>query len=174
MLILKDLARHLPEKQKMPVPAVTSRAKRLPNRHHARETACCQVRSGSSQKDTCNLRQMLMLGRRLMSHRESNSLMAAVRRCETGRAGRLAVHLIMPLLREAGLKDGLIAVPGLSDGEPFCPSAGGLSECGKIRPVGGTEDLLGKGFGLARSAVARDDVFRCQLREAGNTRRNDG
>src|SRR5580700_11253201 len=109
-----------------------------------------------------------------MSHRESHSLMAAVDRCETGCAGRLAVHLIMPLSGETCLKDGLIAVPSLSDGELLRPSAGCFSQGGKIMPVGGTEDLFGEGFGLARSAVARDHVLRRQLREAGKTCRDDG
>jgi hypothetical protein len=82
--------------------------------------------------------------------------------------------LIMPLLREAGLKDGLIAVPGLSYGELLRPPAGCSSQGGKVTPVGGAEDVFGEGFWLARCAVARDYVLRCQLREAGKACRNDG
>lgn len=109
-----------------------------------------------------------------MSQRESNSLMAAVSRRKTGRAGWLAVHLIVPLLRETRLKKGLVAVPGVSDGELLRPAAGCFSQGGKIMSVGGMEDLFCEGVGLARCAVARDDVFRCQLREARKAGRNDG
>src|ERR1700688_1077902 len=100
--------------------------------------------------------------------------MATVGRWETGRAGWLVVHLITPFLCEACLEEGLIAAPGLFDGEFLRPSAGRFSQGGKIMPVGGTEDFSCEGFGLARSAVARDHVFWRQLREAGKTCRNDG
>lgn len=108
-----------------------------------------------------------------MSDRKSNSLMAAVDRCETGRAGRLAVHLIMPLLREACLEDGLIVVPGFPDGELLCPTPSGFAQGRKIKSIGSAENLFGEQFGMTRSAVPRDDVLRCQLREAGKTCRND-
>jgi len=108
-----------------------------------------------------------------MSDRESNSLMAAVDRRETGRAGRLAVHLIMPLLREACLEDGLIVVPGFPDGEILCPAPSGFAQGRKIKPIGSAEDFFGEQFGMTRSAVPRDDVLRRQLCEAGKTCGND-
>lgn len=73
---------------------------------------------------------------------------------------------------EAGLDDGLIGVPGFSDGELLRPSAGGSSDGGEIMPVRGAEDLFGKRFRLTRTAVPCDDTLWRQLREAGKSRRN--
>src|ERR1700722_2474886 len=102
-----------------------------------------------------------------------NLLLATADLREGVRSTRQPFDGITLIFSEARLEDGLIVVPGFSDGELLCPSAGRFSKGGKITPVGGTKDLFGERFGMSRGAVPCDHRFWGEFCEAGKTCRND-
>jgi len=73
-----------------------------------------------------------------------NLLLAMVDSRKVARSGSHAVHAVTSSLRETRFEEGLIVVPGFADGELLRPSACCFSERGKIKSIGGMENLFGK------------------------------